>query len=84
MFKRFLFAMMVLVSVNSFSQETSIAPGAKSALFSFSGLSTLGAGAFEGGVGVKYFLNYQSAVRLGIQLGRTSTTTPVTVPAGWG
>ncbi len=82
MFKKFLFGLLVLATVQTFSQETFVAAGSKSVLFSFSGLSDLGAGDFAGGAGVKYFLNSQSALRVGLQLTQASTTTPANPPTG--
>lgn len=46
--------------------------GAKAVLFSFSGLATLGAGTFDGGVGGKYYLSDEMAVRGGLQFASAS------------
>lgn len=55
--------------------------GAKSMDFTFGGLGAFGLAGTgpAGGLGVTYFLSSDAAVRLGLQLGTTSTTTPSAV-----
>ncbi len=52
--------------------------GSKALLFQFSGLANIGAGNFEGGVGGKYFLNSNLAIRGGLQFANASVSTPNT------
>lgn len=58
--------------------------GAKSMNFTFGGLGTFGLGAtgINGGLGVSYFLSSDAAVRLGLQIGMASSTTPANPAAG--
>jgi outer membrane protein W len=58
--------------------------GAKSMNFSFGGLGTFGLGAtgINGGLGVTYFLSSDAAVRLGLQVGIASSTTPANPATG--
>lgn len=58
--------------------------GAKSMNFTFGGLGTFGLGAtgINGGLGVSYFLSSDAAVRLGLQVGITSSTTPTSLSSG--
>jgi opacity protein-like surface antigen len=80
-----LFTILILVGSMSFGQDVVPGPsaGSKGFLFSFSGLSNLGAGTYEGGLGAKLYLSDYSAVRVGVQLGLSSTKTPPNPPAGW-
>jgi opacity protein-like surface antigen len=48
---------------------TSAAQGKWAGLFTFNGLSNLGAGDYNGGLGVKYYLANNMAIRGGIQFG---------------
>jgi hypothetical protein len=50
--------------------------GAKALLFTFKGLSDLGAGAFNGGVGGKYFLQEKMAIRGDLQFTTSSQSQP--------
>ncbi|MGA2506712.1 MAG: autotransporter outer membrane beta-barrel domain-containing protein [Chitinispirillaceae bacterium] len=50
---------------------TSVAPGSKAMLFSFSGLSNLGANTFNGGLGGKYFLTDVLALRGSLNYGHS-------------
>ena len=54
----------------TFAQEDKpfMAKGDKAILFEFSGLDNLGARSFEGGIGGKYYLSQDMAIRGGIQL----------------
>jgi hypothetical protein len=54
----------------------SLGIGSKAILFSFSGLSFLGAGAFNGGIGGKYFLWESMAIRGSLQFLTASKSTP--------
>lgn len=56
--------------------------GSKSMLFSFNGLSNLGAGNFEGGVGVKYYYKAGLAFRASLQFSTLSEDIPANPPAG--
>jgi hypothetical protein len=58
--------------------SSSIGLGAKSVLFSFSGLSFLGAGAFNGGIGGKYFLWESMALRGSLQFLTANQSLPAT------
>lgn len=61
-------ALLVSVSVSMAQDVTpSIGAGSKAILFTFQGLSDLGAGNFNGGIGGKYFLSSAMAVRAGIE-----------------
>jgi opacity protein-like surface antigen len=73
--------MLMLISVST-AQETSIAERSKALLFSFSGLSNLGANEFQGGIGGKYFLSNDMALRAGLQFATASQTIPANPPAG--
>ena len=77
------FALLVVASV-SFGQEVmpSLTGGSKALLFSFGGLSNLGANNFNGGFGAKYYLSSSMAVRAGLQFASASTTTPANPAAG--
>ncbi len=72
----------VLMFSVSAAQETSIAPSAKALLFSFSGLANLGANEFQGGIGGKYFLSNDMALRGSLQIASASQTVPANPPAG--
>jgi opacity protein-like surface antigen len=55
--------------------------GAKSMNFTFGGLGAFGLNGSgpSGGLGLSYFLSSDAAVRLGLQVGTTSTTTPAAI-----
>ena len=55
----------MLVSNMSFGQKKFVphVKGDKAVLFSFSGLSNLGAGSYQGGVGFKKFIKNKTAIR---------------------
>jgi len=59
-----------------------VALNSKAVLFDFSGLSVLGAGAFEGGFGGKYFLTDVLALRGSLQFLTASQSNPANPPAG--
>ncbi len=60
---------LIVPASSSFADDitTSVSAGSKAVLFSFSGLSILGANAFDGGIGAKYYFSDPLAVRAGIQ-----------------
>lgn len=60
----------------------SIGLHSKAVLFSFNGLSFLGAGAFEGGLGGKYYLMESMAIRGSLQFLTASESTPGTTTDG--
>ncbi|MGD0589239.1 MAG: outer membrane beta-barrel protein [Bacteroidota bacterium] len=80
-----LFTILILVGSISFGQDIPPGPsaGSKGMLFSFSGLSNLGAGTYQGGFGAKLYLSDYMAVRGMVQLALLSTKTPPNAPAGW-
>jgi opacity protein-like surface antigen len=73
-----LFTILILVGSMSFGQDIAPGPsaGSKGILFSFSGLSNLGAGSYQGGFGAKLYLSDYTAVRAAVQLALLSTKTP--------
>jgi len=78
-------AVAVLMAVSfSFAQDftTSVASGGKAMLFSLEGLSNLGAGEYAGGVGGKYYVSNQIALRVGFQFATATHETPVTLGTG--
>jgi hypothetical protein len=75
----------VAVAVSfSWAQEItpSVGAGSKAMLFTFSGLSFLGAGAYNGGVGVKYFLTSNIGLRGSLIGGYGSQTVKTTLTSG--
>jgi opacity protein-like surface antigen len=85
--KKLLFILVaILVFVGSWALGQEAVPGpaaaSKGVLFSFSGLSELGAGKYEGGFGLKLYLSDYMAVRGMVQFGLSSTTTPANPSAG--
>jgi hypothetical protein len=56
--------------------------GSKALLFSFSGLSVLGGGAFNGGIGGKYYLTEPLALRAGLQFLTASQSLPANPAVG--
>ncbi|MBN1396653.1 MAG: outer membrane beta-barrel protein [Bacteroidetes bacterium] len=83
-----LFGIITLVSSLVFAQTNApasnpgSAAGNKGILFQFSGLNVLGAGAYNGGIGGKYFLSDYMAARGVICLGISSSKTPANAPVG--
>jgi hypothetical protein len=88
-------ALLVSVSVAMADDAaTSVAAGSKAIMFTFSGLSFLGAGsyqnglstagtnAFGGGIGGKYFLTNAIGLRAGLQFGMAHQTDATTLPSG--
>jgi hypothetical protein len=68
----------------AFAQEVtpSINAGSKALLFTFSGLNTLGAPAYNGGLGAKYFLSPQLALRASLLCGYASQVVKTTLASG--
>jgi hypothetical protein len=59
-----------------------IAAGSKAALFTFSGLATLGANAYNGGIGMKYYLIDMLALRASLQFAFADQGTPAPAAGG--
>ena len=83
MFKKISLILALLVST-SFAQDVHpfIGSGSKAVLFSFSGLSNLGANNFDGGAGMKYFLTSQMALRGGLLVNASGSTIPANPGVG--
>jgi hypothetical protein len=66
-----LVASLTLLAPAAWSQDVtpSIGAGSKAALFTFSGLANLGAGAYNGGIGGKYYLMDMLALRASLLFG---------------
>ncbi len=83
--KRSAYTILVLLICSSFGfgqeYKTKIEEGAKAVLFEFEGLNILNADEFEGGIGGKFYLSKQLAVRAGFQFGNIKETTPFSAPA---
>lgn len=78
-----LVALLVSVSVSMAQDVTAPnAAGTKALLFSFSGLSELKAGSYNGGIGAKYFLTAPIAIRAGLQFGMQSQVVKTTLASG--
>jgi hypothetical protein len=75
---------LALFVCTSFAQKENpfITTGSKAVLFSFSGLSNLGANNFDGGAGIKFFFNSPMALRVGVQVNASGTTTPANPGSG--
>ncbi len=72
----------ILVASVAMAQDAPAAKmGAKTANFTFGGLGTFGIGAAGagGGIGVSYFIADDAALRLGLNVGMGSTSTPAAV-----
>jgi opacity protein-like surface antigen len=83
MFKK-IALILVLFTCISFAQKDHdpfMYSGSKAVLFSFSGLSNLGANNFDGGAGMKFFLTPPMALRFGVQVNASGTTTPANTTA---
>jgi opacity protein-like surface antigen len=83
MFKK-IALILVLFTCISFAQKDHdpfMYSGSKAVLFSFSGLSSLGANNFDGGAGMKFFVTQPMALRFGVQVGMSGTTTPAPTTA---
>lgn len=75
-------ALLLSVSMAMAAEDVagSITSGSKALLFTFSGLNSLGANAYNGGIGGKYFLNNALAIRASLQFTNNSTSTPAVSP----
>ena len=77
--KRIAIVMLVLLFVTSLSLAGDPKPithsGAKALLFDLSGLANLAAGNYGGGLGAKYYIGQDFAVRLGFGFNTATTTT---------
>jgi hypothetical protein len=85
MFKK-ISIILVLFVCTSFAHKdepfVGVGAGSKAVLFSFSGLSNLGANDFDGGAGIKFFITSPMALRFGVMVNVAGTTTPAnTTPA---
>lgn len=60
----------------------SVAAGSKAVLFTFNGLSNLGAGAYNGGIGAKYFLSNPMAIRAALQFATVHAGVPAASDSG--
>src|ERR1035437_515925 len=86
MFKK-IALILVLFTCISFAQKDKdhdpfMYSGSKAVLFSFSGLSNLGANNFDGGAGIKFFLTSPMALRFGVQVGMSGSTIPANPTTG--
>jgi opacity protein-like surface antigen len=88
---RFMAGALAVVTAVSFvsAQEfaTSVEQGKWAGLFSFSGLSYLGAGSYNGGIGAKFYLSNNMAIRGGLQFAHASLDvlpTPTPTPPNSG
>ena len=86
MFKKFAL-ILALFAFTSFAQQDKdhdpfMYSGSKAVLFSFSGLSNLGANNFDGGAGIKFFLTPPMALRFGVQVGLSGSTIPANPSTG--
>jgi hypothetical protein len=73
---------MLPISAANAEVSPTIGTGSKALLFSFSGLSFLNANAFNGGIGGKYFLMENLALRGGLQFMSVSKSIPANPPVG--
>lgn len=85
---RLLSLVLFIPLASSLSQETGMqratygSPGSSALLFSFSGLANLGANAFDGGIGMKWYRSSPWAYRAGLQFAIASRDIPATPPPG--
>lgn len=83
--KKLLSVVAVLIA-NSLALGQGVNPnynaGSKAILFTFDGLSTLRAGNFDGGIGGKYYLGKNTALRAGLQLASSSEDLPANAAPG--
>jgi opacity protein-like surface antigen len=77
-------AILMIPASTSFSQDftTSVGQGAKAMLFSFSGLSVLGANEFDGGIGAKYYIMDPLALRVAIPFSYANQSIPANAAPG--
>ncbi|MBN2037342.1 MAG: outer membrane beta-barrel protein [Chitinispirillaceae bacterium] len=77
-----LVGVVVAVSFAMSDVRPDISYGSKAVLFSFSGLSNLAAGAYNGGVGFKYYVTSPIAARASLIFGRAGQSVPTTLATG--
>lgn len=77
-------AAMVFVIFSTLAQEVNpkLSEGSKALLFSWNGFSFLNAGAFNGGIGARYYLLDKLAIVGGLQFGTASMTNPANPGVG--
>jgi hypothetical protein len=83
MFKK-IALLLAVIACTTFAQKdnTFVGSGSKAVLFSFSGLSVLGANNFDGGAGFKLYLNSPLALRVGVMVDASGTTIPANPQVG--
>ena len=77
--KIIMFLAIIIIAGSATAQNNNnafVSKGKKAILFSFSGLGDLNADAYNGGIGGKYFISDNLALRLGVQFNYESETTP--------
>jgi len=82
-----LFCSILPISINAQAATSegvlpAIGLNAKGLLFTFNGLSFLGTGVFNGGIGGKYYLQESIALRTGLQFLMVSKSIPANPPVG--
>jgi hypothetical protein len=86
MFKKLLVTAVVILFAQTLALGQGVTPdlsqGKTAMLFSFSGLSNLGTGNFEGGLGVKYYYSQGLALRLGLQFATANEDIPANPSPG--
>ncbi len=81
--KTTLLCLVFLVTLPAFGQVSpKLKRGSAALLFSFGGFSNLAAGNFNGGIGAKYYMAPNMALRGGIQFTSASSEIPANAPAG--
>jgi opacity protein-like surface antigen len=75
--KRFLLVALALVFVAGAVQAADVVTtaGSKALVFQFNGLSNLGLGTYNGGIGMRYYLKDKLALRPGLELGLSQDKT---------
>jgi len=73
----FMLSTLILSTVSSAQSQPAktISQGNKAILFNFTGLSTIALTGYQGGIGAKYFLSDEMAVRAMLDFGLNNTTT---------
>ncbi len=79
--KKFFGVLFTFIAISSFAfAQNEVRPmlstGSTALLFEFSGLANIGAGNFEGGIGGKYYLNPNLALRGGLQFLNVTQSAP--------
>ncbi len=80
----FFLAILVIAGSVAFGQDVvpSINAGSMGVLFQFSGLANIGAGAYQGGIGGKYYLTDRTAIRVAAQFQYAKDNLPANPPTG--